>query len=133
MGIILDKLDDSFLVQANQPYLNKLFKALTVMAYYGLMRVGELTDTSPDISNHTIRFIDVHLARNKRKVLILLRMSKTHSIYQAPQIVKINGVDPDEVKFGSSLAHCPYRIIDEYLDACGDNRSVDGPFFIFRM
>ena len=43
--MIVDKLDDRFL-EEGQPYFNILYKALIIMGYYGLLRVGELTSGS---------------------------------------------------------------------------------------
>ena len=56
-------------VFANQPYLKSLYKAIFSIMYYGLMRICEVTVTS---SNHTVRAKDLHIGRNKDKILIVL-------------------------------------------------------------
>ena len=57
----------------NQPYLESLYKALFALGYYGLLRVGELTD-----SRHVLKACNVHMAKNKKKILLVLYSSKTH-------------------------------------------------------
>ena len=48
--------------EVSQPYLEKLYKCLFVIAYYGLFRIGELAE-----SQHSVRAKDVHVAGNKNK------------------------------------------------------------------
>ena len=57
-----------------QPYLRSLYQALFSTAYFGLFRIGEITQ-----SPHVIKACDVHLAKNKKKVMFVLRSSKTHT------------------------------------------------------
>ena len=70
--------------QDTQPYLESLYLVLFSLGYYSLMRVGELT-----ISEHVIKAANVYLGRNKDKLLIILYSSKTHSISDRPQKIKI--------------------------------------------
>ena len=65
---IIQKLDQYF---AHQPYLNITYKALFSCAYYGLLRIGEVSE-----SPHVIKACDVHRARNKKKLMFVLRSSK---------------------------------------------------------
>ena len=58
--------------------------ALFATAYYGLFRIGEITD-----SQHAVKARDVHIGQNKRKLLFLLRTSKTHGENVEPQSIKI--------------------------------------------
>ena len=69
----------------NQPYLSILYRTIFATAYYGLFRVGELTEGS-----HTVRVTDVHIARNKKKFLFILWTSKTHNRNSKPQAIKIS-------------------------------------------
>ena len=57
-----------------QPYLVILYKALMATAYFGLFRVGELTE-----SEHVVKARDVHIALNKDKLMFILHTSKTHT------------------------------------------------------
>ena len=59
---------------SEQLYLCDLYLAIIALGYYGLMRIGELA-----YSPHVLKAKDVHLAKNKSKLLILLHSLKTHS------------------------------------------------------
>ena len=61
-----------------------MYKALLALSYYGLMRVGELTQ-----SDHTLLAKNIHLAKNKEKILLLLYSSKTLYKGSKPQKIKI--------------------------------------------
>ena len=50
-----------------QDYLEWMYKALFVLCYYGLMRVGEVT-----MSPHVLKAKNVHMATNKDKLLLVL-------------------------------------------------------------
>ena len=63
-----------------QFYLEKLYKAVLCLGYYGLLRVGEMA-----LSPHVIKAKDVHVGTNKEKILVLLFSSKTHSVADTPQ------------------------------------------------
>ena len=54
-----------------QPYLEKLYQALFAAAYYGLLRISEVTK-----GPHCVLARNVHLAQNKHKMLFLLETSK---------------------------------------------------------
>ena len=91
-----------------QPYLETLYKTVFIVAYYGLLRVGELA-----ISEHTVRAHNVHCNKEEQKILILLQSSKTHKRGQPLQEVQIKG------RLSSSEAptmFCPFEIFQEYLD-----------------
>ena len=70
-------------VFSKQVYLLVLYRAVFCLAYYGLMRIGELAEgTNP------VKACDIHIASNKRKILIVLYTSKTHSEATYPQQIK---------------------------------------------
>ena len=71
--------------QNNQTFLETLYKCLFVFCYYGLMRVGEVTE-----SNHVLKACNVHLAKNKNKLRIVLYSSKTHGHNMRPQEIQIS-------------------------------------------
>ena len=77
LNTILRFTEDKF---SEQPYLKVLYMALFAMAYFGLFWVGELT-----LSSHVVKARDVHIARNKYKMLFVLRSSKTHARCMKPQ------------------------------------------------
>ena len=64
----------------NQIYLEKLYKAIFILGYYGLMRVSELV-----LSKHVLKAANVHSATNKDKLLLVLYSSKKHDEGALPQ------------------------------------------------
>ena len=80
----------STVFDSEQPYLVLLYRTILVTAYFGLFRVGELTS-----GPHAVKAKDVHVGRNKNKLMFVLHTSKTHWKDADPQIIKINSVDYD--------------------------------------
>ena len=70
----------------NQNYLCWLYIGIFCAMYYGLLRISEVAE-----GPHAIRATDVHIAQNKKKILFVLRSSKTHGKDVKPQFVKISG------------------------------------------
>ena len=71
--------------EINQPYLKSLYQALFSAAYYGLLRIGEVTKGPHVVLAHNIR-----IGVNKDKLLFILRSSKTHNQGNGPQLIKIS-------------------------------------------
>lgn len=89
-----------------QIYLLKLYKAMMSSAYYGFLRIGEITK-----SKHVINFKDVKLAKNKKSALLILRSSKTHGKGDCPKDIKIPQiVDLQE----QNPKHDPFEILEQY-------------------
>ena len=116
----------------SQPYLAVLYQAIFSTAYFGLFRVGELVEGS-----HPVKVNDVHLAKNKKKLLFVLRTSKNHGINTKPQTVKITSVpctkstkkhnEVDQV-----LRVCPYQLLRNYIAIRRPYKKEDKPFFVFN-
>ena len=119
---------DSYYSNCNQMYLAHMYMALFSTMYFSLFRVSELTKTE---GSHTIKVLDVHAATNKKKLLFVLRSSKTHGYYTHPQLVKITSS-----AMGMELAHkpgfCPYHIINSYIKVWPKYHSDSEQFFIFQ-
>ena len=85
--------------------------------------------------NHPIKVTDVHEGRNKQKIQIVLRSSKTHTTANLPQIIKIESnsrkVQKNLIKLLDDNCHCPYKIVAEYRDAWGGYDSINEEFFVF--
>ena len=125
LEIILFELQRLF---KTQPYLENLYKAIFIVAYYGLFRVGELTD-----SRHTIKAKDVHIGKNKNKMLFILYSSKTHGKESKPQKIKISEVKRDiDRRSVNQRLFCPFKISREYLSIRGNYKNDNDPFFVFR-
>ena len=125
---------DNYFMEKGQPYLAILYKALFSTAYYGLFRVGELTQ-----SKHVLTVKDVHIGENKKKLCFVLRSSKTHNKGMKPQIVKISsravkkkeGKRSNLTKSGESSRYCPYQLLRDYLKAQRTFKRKHENFFVF--
>ena len=109
-----------------QWYLEVLYKTIFALSYYGMMRVGEVTK-----SQHVLKAKDVHIAKNKDKILPVLYSSKTHDEGSRPQKIKITANNRE--KSGKYLARhfCPFNLMRSYLKLRGRYESDQEQFFIF--
>ena len=140
---ILNKCERFFLHNNNQPYLSCLYRALFITAYYGMLRIGEVTS-----GDHPVKAVDVHAGINKRKLLLILRTLKTHGLVDRPQEIKITGSlvgDQGRTNFKkkneqqvekypavNALTLCPFTIVNEFIAKHPTCRKPFGePFFIF--
>ena len=85
LEILLFGINRSF---SQQPYLSCLYKAMFALAYYGLLRIREIT-----ASDHILKANDFYIGSNKNKIMVLLHTSKTHGEESPPQKVKISKND----------------------------------------
>ena len=90
----------------NSPFTRALYTALFCLAYYGLMRVGELA-----LGDHTLKAKDVYIATNKNKILLVLYTSKTHGKESAPQQIKISESEITK----SKKFFCPFKAARDYM------------------
>ena len=134
--IELLKFVDCYYSQQGQEYLATLFKALFVTAYFGLFRVCELTLTS---SAHAVRVTDVHIGKNKKKILFILRSSKTFGKGSRPQMIKIStkgeGAEhkqKNSLKQRSFGKYCPYELLQQYIAVRPKYHDPNEQFFVFR-
>ena len=127
LKLILSKVDTVF--KELQPYLTILYKAILVTAYFGLFRIGEVCE-----SIHVIKAKDVHIGRNKKKMMFILHTSKTHWLDVKPQIVKINSMQKDSAKGNDLEANkiCPFSILSTYLQLRPKRKTDFEQFFVFR-
>ena len=131
LGIILKNVYESFM-ESNQPYLSILYHTLFSTAYFGLFRVGELTS-----GTHPVLAKDVQIASNKRKLIFILRSSKTHNKGSHPQLVKISSTNfksnrEQKTKFRKHELPCLYQLLRDYARARGPYKSDSEAFFVFR-
>ena len=109
-----------------QPYLEILYKAMIIIGYYGLLRVGELAD-----GPHTIKACNIHISLNKKKILIILFSSKMHNAANQPQEIKIMGKEVTNIR-STQRFFCPFAITRMYLRMCGGYLTHWENFFVFR-
>ena len=106
-----------------QPYLCRLYQALFAMAYYGLMRMSEIT-----VSPHACRACNIHIRANKNKLLIILYSLKTHSKANPPQKIKIM----EKENAGRIVRNfCPFGLVRSYTQIRGDYLDETEQFFVF--
>ena len=123
LEILLFEIERKFNGTSPQPYLILLYKAIFCLAYYGMLRVGELS-----MSNHVIKACNIHIGNNKDKILIVLYSSKTHGKESRPQKVKISAINNDGY---NKKIFCPFRIITQYMYLRGDYENDHEQFFVF--
>ena len=110
----------------NQLYLATLYSALFITTYYGLFRIGEVTQ-----GPHTILANNVHIGTNKNKLLFILFSSKTHDRSNKPQLVKIAQKQKLDTRSVESMKLNPFHIIDQYIRIRPAAVSVEEQFFVF--
>ena len=132
LGVIVRQVVQHFGVKLNQQYLSTLYQTLFCSAYFGLLRIGEVTS-----GKHPVLAGDVHIGMNKKKVLFLLRTSKTHWKNNKPQTVKITSERNANFTYKGrdNQFHLPcfHQLIKEYAQRRGPFRktSVSTPYFVF--
>ena len=128
LSLMLKNLPD--VIGHNQHYLIVLYRAMLLTAYYGLFRIGEIT-----LSDHVIQVGNVHVGTNKKKLMFVLRSSKTHGLDKKPQIVKINATQISEQKLMRTPlinSFCPFQAMDQYITLRRSRKNDCEPFFIFK-
>ena len=121
LNLILGSLCDVF--KTEQPYLVSLYKAMFATAYFGLFRIGELTEGS-----HVVKAVDVHIGTNKDKMMFVLHTSKTHWYDSKPQTIKISA----QCCSNKTNLFCPFRLLKEYLVVRKSRLEETEPFFVFK-
>ena len=134
--MILQETDKYFTQAVNQPYLNILYKALFCAAYYGMLRVGELTK-----GPHVILAKNVHIGTNKRKLPFFLETSKTHDRSVKPQRIKITSsknsedkrkaVNKKPVEQKARKSSCPFWILQQFIKMRPPAQTLREQFFVF--
>ena len=120
MEAIVRKLNE---ILHDQPFLYLMYRALFCTAYYGLLRIGEVAE-----SMHVIKARDVHLARNKNKLMMILQTSKTHWKDKKPQIIKLSRLQC----VLNNVTLCPYQSLRDYIKVRPSFINNAEQFFVFR-
>ena len=123
--LLLQLLNNIELSLDQQPFLKILYLVLFSAMYYGLFRVGELT-----FNNHAVKARDVHVGKNKKKMMFILRTSKTHWHDVKPQIIKISGHWKKE-DVNAFDRFCPFQLLLNYTEVRGAFLDNNEQFFIF--
>ena len=120
LDVLLHEISRNF---KDQFYLRTLYCALFALGYYGLFRIGELT-----MSDHVVKAVNVHVATNKQKILVILYTSKTHNLSHRPQKIKIQAVNDKS----SNRVFCPFHLMRQFIAIRRSYQSLEEPLFIFR-
>ena len=135
LDLILNELKIKFSLQ---PYLQVLYITAFLLAYFGLMRVGELCK-----GDHSVKAIDVHLADDNSKVMLVLRSSKTHTTGMRPQTIKIRAnsleVDDQESQITKTAMRarqhklfCPVKYAKKFVSIRPPLKSNKEQFLVFQ-
>ena len=120
-------------INGDQQCLQVMYEAMLCLGYYGLMRVGELTD-----SPHVVKATNIHIGTNKDKILIVLYSSKTHTRASPPQKIKItsvetcSGIMDHTLQRRKGVFFCPFVSIRNYLSLRGTYKDQNENFFVFK-
>ena len=117
LKFIIKALQDMF---ASQPYLKILYIALFLTTYFGLFRIGEVTE-----SLHVVLAQNIHVGTNKNKLLFVLHISKTHNKGSKPQTIKISS------ETSSNKFCCPFWAVKQFV-LIRKKFINNKQFFIFR-
>lgn len=132
--MILDAMDSIF---SQQEYLRCLYKAMLLMGYYAMLRVGEMAS-----GDYPIDVNDVKLAVNKKRLSVTIRIAKNMLPGQPPHVVRIPSLTQQQEyslyndfgRFGQEhyTGYDPWLVIREYI-AVRPGRIVGKPepFFVF--
>ena len=110
----------------HQTYLKHLYLTIFSIGYYGLMRIGEVTQ-----SDHVIQAINVHIATNKNKILLISYSSKTHNEGNRPQKIKITSNNEERTGSYRNRHFCPFQLIRNYIKIRPQVKSMQEQFFVF--
>ena len=123
LDAILFGLERYFGEHQPQPYLEKLYKAIFSISYYGLMHVGEVTT-----GTRPVKAKDVHVSHNRDHVLLILHSSKMHGKESLLQKIKICATNHVLLR---QKFFCPFQLIADYMSIRGIYETNEEPLFIF--
>lgn len=131
LHVLLDQINDYYL-NKGQPYLASLYRAMCSLAYHGLLRVGEITESKDNV------FVkDVTSSIKTKELQIILRSSKTHGRGDKPKIIqtpfRAENLKPINLhSMGEDFRYCPCKIITHYgKEIRGKSISDNEPFFVY--
>ena len=119
LNILLHEIDRLY---PSQPFINLLYKTMFAVAYFGLLRIGEIAAGS-----HSIKACNVHQSANRKTILFILYSSKTHGKERPPQKITLVSKMSDELS-----DFCPVSLMVNYLDMRGYYANENENLFIFR-
>ena len=117
---VLFEVERKFKIRTTESYLECMYKTAFLLLYYGLFRIGEITQ-----GNHVMKACDIHSSENGNRVLVILHSSKTHSRANRPQRIKIQK--------DTRMKHfCPVKETIKFADMRRPWMSTDEQFLVFE-
>ena len=107
----------------HQYYLETLYKSIFILTYYGMLRIGEVTQLK-----HVLKAKNINNGTNKNKIMLILYSSKIHNVNVLPQKIKVSQTTGKEGK----QFFCPFLTIRKFLHLRGPYVHDDEQFFIFQ-
>ena len=114
----------------DQPYLEYMYKAAFVLAYFAMLRVGEI-----GLGDHTVLAPNVHVSMNndRSKILVVLYTSKTHGEDSDLQRITVSPHDgPCSAKAHSAFFFCPVQIVNRYMAIKGGFSNKEEKFITYH-
>ena len=106
---ILQRLISALNHTCSNPYYQAMYKAMFSIAFYGFLRVGEITKNLGNNSSHCLQVSDIH--QNTDGFSITFRSYK-HSVPGTVSKICVARV--------TELAYCPVRLLEKYLGLRGN-------------
>lgn len=117
---ILNKLCGALSTVVTDSYKFKMIKAMFLLAFHGLLRIGEFTVKNNE-QNHTLQMADIHFGHKQ--------ISKVCSyVIITFRSFKHSKGHPVMLKIQASSGHCPVSSLQTYVCV---RPSVHGPLFVF--
>ena len=69
---------------------------------------------------------------NKKKILFVLKTSKTHGLNKIPQLIKITAMQKSGVEQKKNTPLCPFAQLNDYVSVRENCKSKTEPFFVFK-
>ena len=102
-------------------YYQSMFLSALSVSYYGLFRIGEITN-----SQHVMKAKDIHFSEDKQKLQIVLHSSKTHGKGDRPQKICIESIK------GENSIFCPVKQTHRFTKLRKTYDTDDEPFYVHR-
>ena len=103
-----------------------MYQTAFTVAYFGMLKVGEI-----GAGCRTIKAKDVHVGKNKNKILMVLYTSKTHGKESCPQKIRIMADNQTHVQ-KNKFCFCPFNLACRYCSWHGNYLEDSEPFLVLR-
>ena len=104
LAVLLRTLDEYY-ANLGQPFLGLFYRTIFFTMYFGLFRISEVMTGA-----HPVLTRDIHIGKNKDKLMFVLRSSKTHGRNTHPQIIKISAITLTKRRSERTLP-CPFHLL----------------------